>query len=330
MGTNVTSEQIEQARQLDLLSYLQQYEPHELVKIKGDVYTTRSHDSLKISNGRWFRWSTGVGGVNSLDYLVKVRGMGFVQAVQHLCDCMRVVPISRTTPVTLPQKPKQQFILPPRNANNDRVIDYLMKRGISKELIQFCIDTGRLYEDTMHNCCFVGFDPQGTPRYAMLRSSNPASTFLREVSVSDKRFSFSIAGQESNMLYLFESAIDALSFIELLKLRSEKWNNAHYLSMSGIHQIERACGDNVLPAALAQYLQDNRQVNHIAICFDNDDAGIRAAQAIRVALSERYTTVLLPPKVGKDFNAQLMFEKHLPMTVKTRGAVREKEQKRER
>ena len=29
----VSPEQIEQARQLDLLSYLQQYEPHELVRI---------------------------------------------------------------------------------------------------------------------------------------------------------------------------------------------------------------------------------------------------------------------------------------------------------
>jgi len=330
MSTNVTKEQIEQARQLDLLSYLQQYEPQELAKTKGNIYTTRSHDSLKISNGRWFRWSTGMGGVSALDFLIKVRNMGFVEAVQHLCECMRIVAIPRVTPITVPPKPKQQFMLPQRNANNHRVIDYLMKRGISTELIQFCIDTGRLYEDTMHNCCFVGFDRQGEPRYAMLRSSNPASTFLREVAGSDKRFSFAISGQESRILYLFESAIDALSYIELRKLRGEKRDNADYLSMSGIHQIERACGDNVLPAALAQHLQDNKPVNHIAICFDNDDAGIRAAQAICVALPERYTTELLPPKVGKDFNAQLMFEKHLPMTVKTRGTIREKEQERDR
>mgnify|MGYP002564341901 CR=1 FL=1 len=45
----VSKEQIEQARKLDLLSYLQQYEPHELVKVASGVYSTRSNDSLKIS-----------------------------------------------------------------------------------------------------------------------------------------------------------------------------------------------------------------------------------------------------------------------------------------
>ena len=49
----VSKEQIEQARKPDLLSYLQQYEPHELVKVASGVYSTRSNDSLKISNGKW-------------------------------------------------------------------------------------------------------------------------------------------------------------------------------------------------------------------------------------------------------------------------------------
>lgn len=73
---NVSKGAIERARQLDLLSYLQQYEPQELVRVGSGVYSTRTNDSLKISHGKWFRWSTGVGGVSALDYLVKVRGMG--------------------------------------------------------------------------------------------------------------------------------------------------------------------------------------------------------------------------------------------------------------
>lgn len=46
----VTPEQIERAKQMDLLTYLQYYEPQELVRFSGNVYTTRTHDSLKISN----------------------------------------------------------------------------------------------------------------------------------------------------------------------------------------------------------------------------------------------------------------------------------------
>ena len=41
---------LEQARQIDLLSYLRAYEPSNLVKVKGttNVYCTAEHDSLKM------------------------------------------------------------------------------------------------------------------------------------------------------------------------------------------------------------------------------------------------------------------------------------------
>ena len=55
----VRPEQIEQAKRVDLLTYLQTCEPHELVRLSDRVYTTRSHDSLKISNGKWCWWSRG-------------------------------------------------------------------------------------------------------------------------------------------------------------------------------------------------------------------------------------------------------------------------------
>ena len=61
---------IEQARQLDLLTYLQHYEPSNLRRVAGNVYCTREHDSLKISNGKWYWWSRGFGGVSALDYLI--------------------------------------------------------------------------------------------------------------------------------------------------------------------------------------------------------------------------------------------------------------------
>ena len=64
---------IEQARQIDLLSYLQRYEPSNLKRVAGNVYCTREHDSLKISNGKWYWWSRGIGGYSALDYLMKVQ-----------------------------------------------------------------------------------------------------------------------------------------------------------------------------------------------------------------------------------------------------------------
>ncbi len=324
----VSPEQIERARQLDLLSYLQQYEPHELVQVGSGVYSTRTNDSLKISHGKWFRWSTGVGGVSALDYLVKVRDMRFVDAVLHLCDCLRFEPPEKHfAPKPLKKSP---FVLPKPSKSNDRVIDYLMQRGIGIALLRFCINTGRLYEDERHNCCFVGFDPQGAPRYATLRSSGASSTFLREIEGSDKRYSLSLPPQEqSHTLYLFESAIDCLSFIELQRMETENWSPGNYLSLSGVYQPKKELSETPLPIALMQFLQDNPHINHVALCLDNDDAGRNAALAISTLLPERYTTELLPPTEGKDYNDQLMQRKGIPMTVRTRGGKAPRTHKQE-
>ena len=45
----IAPEIITEAKRMDLLTYLRNYEPHELVKFSGNTYTTRTHDSLKIS-----------------------------------------------------------------------------------------------------------------------------------------------------------------------------------------------------------------------------------------------------------------------------------------
>ena len=47
----LSKDQIAAAREMDLLTYLRRFDPEELVHIGGNTYTTRTHDSLKISNG---------------------------------------------------------------------------------------------------------------------------------------------------------------------------------------------------------------------------------------------------------------------------------------
>lgn len=69
----VSPEDIQRAKEMDLLTYLRNYEPEELVHISGETYCTREHDSLKISNGKWHWFSRGFGGKTALDYLIKVR-----------------------------------------------------------------------------------------------------------------------------------------------------------------------------------------------------------------------------------------------------------------
>lgn len=312
---HVTREQIEQAKQMDLLSYLKAYEPDELVRINPRVYTTRAHDSLKISNGKWCWWSRGIGGRSALDYLIKVRGMEFVEAVQHLCGCTGYTP---PPPVyTTKPPPKLPFVLPKPYANNDRALRYLTGRCIDSEILAYCVQTGRLYEDERHNCVFIGFDNSGKAKYAMLRSSSPTSMYLREVDGSDKRYAFALPFRhDADTVYLFESAIDVLSFATLQK---NEWQQFNYLSLSGVYQPRQTLSETPLPVALAQHLHDCPHVRRLVLCLDNDEAGRLAAQTICALLPERYTAELLLPDMGKDYNRQLQIKKGLSPAIRMRG-----------
>ena len=68
---------VQEVKRMDLLTYLKNYEPYELVHFSGNTYTTRTHDSLKISNGKWMWWSRGIGGRSALDYLIKGKRLNF-------------------------------------------------------------------------------------------------------------------------------------------------------------------------------------------------------------------------------------------------------------
>jgi len=62
----IDPEVILEAKKMDLFTYLQNYEPQKLVHFSGNVYCTRTHDSLKISNGKWCWHSRGIGGRSAL------------------------------------------------------------------------------------------------------------------------------------------------------------------------------------------------------------------------------------------------------------------------
>lgn len=81
-----SKEVIEKAKEMDLLTYLQNYEPDELVHFLGDTYCTKEHDSLKISNGLWCWNSRGIGGKSAVKYLTDVKGYSFIDAVKIIVE----------------------------------------------------------------------------------------------------------------------------------------------------------------------------------------------------------------------------------------------------
>ena len=111
------SEAIERARQVDLLTYLQTCEPQELVHVSGNVYCTKTHDSLRISNGKWCWFSRGIGGYSALDYLIKVNGYSFMDAMETITGRAAIgAPAARKGPFIAALR----SALPPRSRRQSR------------------------------------------------------------------------------------------------------------------------------------------------------------------------------------------------------------------
>jgi len=308
-----TEEQILKARSIDLLTYLQTYEPTELVHVRGNTYCTRDHDSLKISNGKWMWWSRGFGGSSALDYLIKVKGLQFMDAMQILTNDRNLA--LNNAPVlgeSRQSKGIRKLLLPDKSETNIEVIRYLTGRGIDREIIKACINEGLLYESLpYHNCIFVGFDESGNAAYAFYRATT-GERLMGEAAGSDKRYSFRIDCAGST-LHVFESAIDLLSYATIMKMRTGEWRAEPMLSLGGVYAPSVNKKQSKLPIALENMTQNQTQINTIALHLDNDYAGKIASDNIALQLCGDYTVRIEPPPYGKDCNdylQQLQRQKH--------------------
>lgn len=294
--SGVTREQIEQAKKVDILDYLQRHEPYNLVRQGVNRYVLRDHDSFVISNGKWCWNSQNYGRetATALNYLIDVRGLGFVDAVRALCDDVQ---LSREPHKTVPPREKQALQLPPRNKNSDRMMAYLQGRGIDRETLVGCVEAGILYESaTTHNCVFLGKDEQGKTRYGCMRGIS--GSFRCDLENSDKRYGFILPPEDvenSYKLAVFESAIDALSHMTMTKQGFDSFDG-----------FRLSTGGTTLMAVEAFF--DRHFVRECLICTDNDEAGKRFAEKIALYLQEKngITIIRAPPLQGKDYNDALL------------------------
>ena len=300
-----TEKQIDQARSIDILTYLQSFEPTELVHVRGNTYCTREHDRLKISNCKWMWWSRGFGGNSALDYLIKVKGMQFM-------DAMKILTKEGTdlhdTDAKISRKPdcdvKRKLLLPDKSETNFEVIRYLTSRGIDSDVIKACIDEGLLYESLpYHNCIVVGFDETGNAAYAFYRATT-GERLMGEAAGSDKRYSFRI-DRAGSTLHVFESAIDLLSYATIMKTRTGEWRAEPMLSLGGVYAPSTNNKQTKLPIALQNMTQNQTQINTIALHLDNDYAGRSATRSISEQLGNKYIVRDEPPAYGKDCNDYL-------------------------
>lgn len=145
---------------------------------------------------------------------------------------------------------EKNVILPPRNDKNiNNIKKYLnIKRCISKNIINDLIMTKLIYSDDKNNCVFINKD----------------KTFSLSKGIGKKKFfrcsgnpDFIEYGSNSDTVYLFESPIDAISYMDL--------NNNNYdifLSTNGDMMINK----------IKTFVKKNN-IKKIYTCFDNDEKG---------------------------------------------------------
>lgn len=302
-----TADAIHSARQMDLITYLRQYEPQELVHVAGNTYCTREHDSLKISNGKWYWFSRGIGGRSALDYLIKVKGIPFTEAVGMILGrAAEMPPVSHIQEDSHQLKEKNLLLPEPVEGRPERVFAYLTGRGIDRPLLESCVNHKLLYESAQyHNAVFIGYDPAGKARYAAIRGT--VGSYKGEASGSNKRYAFSLClPRQPPTVHVFESAIDLLSYATLEHRTGRDWRGDALLSLAGVFQRKR---EKVLPVALSQFLEDHPSVKTVCLHLDNDAVGRGAAQGIIEALADSpYQVIDDPPTHGKDVNDQLRWE----------------------
>jgi hypothetical protein len=295
-------------REIDLLTYLDRCEPDELVRITDREYATKTHRSLRISNGKWHWKSKDIGGYSALDFLIKVRGMAFVEAAKTIQDRFNG---PSSVPARIQPKPPSLdggFCLPEPAPTNDNATTYLKCRGIDANIIVECIERGLVYETQNYgkSCVvFVGKDQKEQAGYAMLRECG--GSWKGEAKGSKKRYSFKLEANEQNsVVHIFESAIDVLSYATLLKLTRQDWRAENLLSLGGIAVPSNPGKDARLPSPIEEYLDCNPDTKMFYLHLDNDSAGKDAAAGLSAMLSKQFCVYdSAPPDCNKDVNQYL-------------------------
>ena len=281
---------------------------------RGNRWTMKGHDSMVfLTDGRWYWNSRRLSG-RALDFIVGYEGRTLPEAVLLLNGIDLTAPETTPTatrsyaPQDVPQE-KQLLEIPARSQNMRRSFSYLaVTRGIDYDIVRELVRQGRIFEavnqkadgTVYHSVAFAGLDDHGVIQSISLRGCAVQSAFKAEAPGSNKAFPFIIPGRaDAGTLYVFESAIDAMSHATLCKLVNEPWNDGVRVAMGGNNTIQ----------PILRLLTEHPAIQNIAFCLDADEAGRKMTAAYMEALKKagipEEQLSVLPVPYGKDWNAYL-------------------------
>lgn len=316
-----TADELALAKQVDLCRVAEHL--GYTVKRIGNYHTLKEMDSIRIYNrSHWCRFSRrydkGENGGSQIDFLRVFAGLDVKEAVFWLLDFAgyrreeSVRDIQNLAPAGEKEKTKKPFVLPEFAGSNAYLYRYLEhERGIARPVIDFFVRKGILYEaKNYHNIVFVGTDRDGVPKFASMRGvfDKNGKGFKCDVAGNDKRYGFHFHYRDSKEVFVFEAAIDLMSYITMFP--------EDRASMVALGMLA--------DAPLETFLAEHPETEKIVFCLDNDGPGRKAAEALWRKYGDKgyLVDIFTPPEPYKDFNQWNVEMKKAKEQEKTRETAR--------
>lgn len=310
-----TDEEIQTVNQISVLGYAR-IRGYPVVEYARGYYKIHGYGGLLINPVKncwsWESMSTvekKIGG-GPVQFVMQFEKATWVQAVKILLafkedypdNTMETIADSNTGLPKAKNKTvnKSDFKLPPKNTTYEHIFAYLIKvRRLDQGLVQRMVKENKLYEDIHRNCVFVGYDQQGVARFAALRGTNTHIPFRGNPEGADKQYPFCIAAAgDGKRLYVFEAAIDLLSYMTLQIEQEVDVRKNHYVSLAGYSMI-----------GLQAYLQLHPDITEIYVGTDNDEKGISAYENVLQIYKGKYCIERVSPEPQKDWNGYLCMKR---------------------
>lgn len=316
-----SQEELEMARHTDLIDFLGKHEGFSF-KTSGNWFIGLEHDSLVINPDRytWHWYSRDLYGKGAIDWLCKVDGYGFQEAVARLIGSNGIRDSPRKPPAKqhYPKNEQVEFTPPKKMEGRCRELyAYLnITRKLPADIITYCVHNKLLYEDITKRAVFCGYDKNGKMMFAEDKILNTYNHYYpHNIPGSKKEYSFYIPatpeayGYDPTLLYVFESPIDLLSHGALMQMAMKKeccnrnipdkyrpdcWLAINRLALSGLNYVP-----------IDQRLADDPRIESIVLCLDNDVWGQQMDDRVMEKYSDRYNVKVIKPPYGKDWNDAL-------------------------
>lgn len=262
--------------------------------------------SINIETNLFHRRSSGIGG-SIIDFVMMVDEVDLGTAVSMLRKELPgyyqkeagQLPTFHSTPKPTQQK---EFTLPEKNSDYKRLFAYLVKtRKIAPKVVQDMVNRKMLFEDSHHNCAFVGQDQENSTRYCALRGTftpDGAKPFKLEVAGSDKSVGWYV-NHHASRLFVVEAPIEAMSIMTILSHHDKEYQGYNYL----------AIGTSGSAKSLARWMQHaDPPIDTVYLSLNNDEAGIKGIGKLRQILREElHFTGRIVDKLpaNNDFNDDL-------------------------